>query len=66
MKKDLSFREIDRIIEEIVENYIWELGDCEDYECGRLIFDSGIIEKNFKDKNELIDDLIIYLKSNKE
>jgi len=66
MKKDLKFEEISRIVEEIVEDYIWELGEGEDFECGRLMFDSGIIEKNFKDKNELIDDLISFLESNKE
>jgi len=27
----------------------------------RLLWDCGVIEKNFKDKNELIDDMIEYL-----
>jgi len=66
MKKDLKFNEINIIIEEFVEDYINELGESEDYEEGRLMFDSGVIEKNFKDKNELINDLISFLENNKE
>ena len=66
MKKDLKFNEINIIIEEFVEDYINELGESEEYEEGRLMFDSGVIEKNFKDKNELINDLISFLENNKD
>ena len=66
MKKDLKFNEINIIIEEFVEDYINELGESADDEEGRLMFDSGVIEKNFKDKNELINDLISFLENNKD
>lgn len=58
----MKFDEIEKIIEEIVEDYLDGIGsNCN--EDGVIDFGGGV---NFKDKNELIDDLISYLESNKE
>jgi hypothetical protein len=62
MKKDLKWLEIENLVENIFKNYLDNLGEViEDEDDKRLLWDCGVIEKNFKDKNELIDDMIEYL-----
>ena len=58
----MKFEEVEIIIEEIIEDYLDGIGsNC--YEDGVIDFGNGV---GYKNKNELIDDLISFLESNKE
>jgi hypothetical protein len=58
----MKFEEVEIIIEEIIEDYLDGIGsNCN--EDGVIDFGNGV---GYKNKNELIDDLISFLESNKE
>ena len=58
----MKFEEVEKIIEEIVEDYLDGIGsNCS--EDGVIDFGGGV---GYKNKNELIDDLISFLESNKD
>jgi hypothetical protein len=58
----MKFEKVEKIIEEIVEDYLDGVGsNCS--KDGVINFGSGV---GYKNKNELIDDLILFLESNKD
>lgn len=57
--KNLKFEKIESIIEELVEDFLGGISDNCD-ENGNVDFGDGV---NYKDKNELLEDFILYIKN---
>jgi hypothetical protein len=59
MSKSLKFEEIESILEEIVEDYLDGISENCD-EDGNVDFGDGV---NYKNKEDLLEDFILYIKN---
>ena len=59
MSKSLKFEEIESILEELVEEYLDSIGENCD-ENGNVDFGDGV---NYKNKEDLLEDFILYIKN---